>query len=346
MNSIIKIILCTISTLLFGAFVFAVCYNTFENTFEEPVFAAFMMGVNIIFCIRICTELNSREVETVTRLHLTGFIYDKVNRIVPNLERLQTYFKQNQVKHLLKNSMVECRLIQRKNGAMQIYCKERSKNGIKGQLIKTKALNADLIATIWGHLQMNFNFNVNAYSIMISFDEYFTQSINSYPNIKFERQNEYCRMVLNPELSEIKCYQIWEKFPKCFYIKGEYSELKDVIFNFDTSDFAFFTYDDLIKQYKNNKNLEVLEENEYLHKVDINNAELEEINSLPGINIMLAKKIIKKREEINGFKSIEDVLLFAKVKPNIYKILLGKIYVTPMKISIAKIFNAERTIDL
>ena len=45
-----------------------------------------------------------------------------------------------------------------------------------------------------------------------------------------------------------------------------------------------------------------------LDKININLANIEELTKLPGIGPAKAKKIIQKREEINGFKSIEQII--------------------------------------
>lgn len=81
-------------------------------------------------------------------------------------------------------------------------------------------------------------------------------------------------------------------------------------------------------------------------KIDINNCSEAELTALPGISIVISKKIIKKREEIGGFKNVEDFLLFAKLKPNVSKQLEPKICVNKMKGSLKITRSAERQIDL
>lgn len=81
------------------------------------------------------------------------------------------------------------------------------------------------------------------------------------------------------------------------------------------------------------------------NKIDINNASLEEIKSLPFINTALAKRIIKKREEIGGFKTVEAVCLYLKF--NVEKSIKFREYicVKPIIISPADIKNDERSVD-
>ena len=81
-------------------------------------------------------------------------------------------------------------------------------------------------------------------------------------------------------------------------------------------------------------------------KLDINNASMEEINNLIGVNIIMAKKLIKKREELEGFKSVNDVIIFLRLKPHMADILREQICINPIKISPARIKRVEREVDL
>ncbi|MBR6127832.1 helix-hairpin-helix domain-containing protein [bacterium] len=81
-------------------------------------------------------------------------------------------------------------------------------------------------------------------------------------------------------------------------------------------------------------------------KLDINNASEVEITALPGISIVLSKKLIKRREEIGGFKSVEDVFLFLKLKPHMEEQLRKLICVKKMKGSIQMQRTNERSVDI
>ena len=81
-------------------------------------------------------------------------------------------------------------------------------------------------------------------------------------------------------------------------------------------------------------------------KLDINNASEVEITALPGISIVLAKKLIKRRHELKGFKSVNEVCEFLKLKPHMEKQLRELICINKMKGSKQiKRYN-ERNIDL
>lgn len=83
-----------------------------------------------------------------------------------------------------------------------------------------------------------------------------------------------------------------------------------------------------------------------IEKLDINNASEIELTSLPGISIVTAKKLIKKREEINGFKSVNDVFLFLRLKPHMQTQLENLICVKKMKGNLSVQRYNERSIDL
>lgn len=61
-------------------------------------------------------------------------------------------------------------------------------------------------------------------------------------------------------------------------------------------------------------------------KINLNTATEEELKSLNGIGEVLSKRIIKKREEVKGFSSVEELLtvegigdkIFDKVKDFVY----------------------------
>lgn len=81
-------------------------------------------------------------------------------------------------------------------------------------------------------------------------------------------------------------------------------------------------------------------------KLDINNSAAEEISKLPGVNIIMSKNLIKKREELGGFKTTEDVILYLHLKPHMAEILRPLICVNKMKISKAFKRNNDRRVDI
>ena len=83
-----------------------------------------------------------------------------------------------------------------------------------------------------------------------------------------------------------------------------------------------------------------------IEKLDVNNCSEIELTALPGINIVMAKKLIKKREEIGGFKKIDDVFLFLHLKEHMIDQLRILICVNKMKGSLNLKRFSERQVDL
>ena len=80
--------------------------------------------------------------------------------------------------------------------------------------------------------------------------------------------------------------------------------------------------------------------------LDVNNASEVELTALPGVSIVMAKKLIKRREEIGGFKSVSDVCMFLKLKPHMQTQLEQLICVNKMKGSINIKRYSERNVDI
>lgn len=80
--------------------------------------------------------------------------------------------------------------------------------------------------------------------------------------------------------------------------------------------------------------------------IDINNASIADIASLPGISVIMAKKAVKRRESIGGFKTIGEFFKFLRIKPNMQKQIELLICVNTMK-PLPKIEKSnERNVDL
>jgi DNA uptake protein ComE-like DNA-binding protein len=81
-------------------------------------------------------------------------------------------------------------------------------------------------------------------------------------------------------------------------------------------------------------------------KVDINNCSEIELTELPGINIIMAKKIIKRRDEIKGFKNLDEFFAYVNVKAHIKTQLADKIVINKKKGSLKQERYIERKLDL
>ncbi len=59
-----------------------------------------------------------------------------------------------------------------------------------------------------------------------------------------------------------------------------------------------------------------------LKKLDINTATAEELEALPGIGGVLGKRIVKFRNAVNGFKSLEDIKKTYGLSDSVYQVIL------------------------
>ena len=83
-----------------------------------------------------------------------------------------------------------------------------------------------------------------------------------------------------------------------------------------------------------------------LEKLDINNCSEVEMTALPGVSIVMAKRAVKRREEIGGFKTIEDFFSFLNIKPHMQEQLRFKIVARKKKGSLYRQNSSERQIDI
>ena len=98
----------------------------------------------------------------------------------------------------------------------------------------------------------------------------------------------------------------------------------------------------------NSQSIKTLEqqENEVVKpKIDINNCSEIEFTELPGVSIVHAKKVIKKREEIGGFSSVDDFFEFIKLKSHMINQLRELVKVEKMRGYVRKYFEGERLVD-
>ena len=82
-----------------------------------------------------------------------------------------------------------------------------------------------------------------------------------------------------------------------------------------------------------------------VEKLDVNNCSEIELTELPGISIVLAKKIIKRREQIRGFNSVNDFFNFLKLKPHMENQLRDRVKIEKMKGSLYQKKYDERSVD-
>lgn len=65
--------------------------------------------------------------------------------------------------------------------------------------------------------------------------------------------------------------------------------------------------------------------------IDLNNASDSELSKLPGINIVLAKKIVFQRENEGEYSSFEDFIKRMNIKPHFAKKIKNLVKIEKMK---------------
>ena len=155
---------------------------------------------------------------------------------------------------------------------------------------------------------------------------------------------------------ELKSFIIYIKNnSKIFKIKGKLRAIEDM-YNLILQNFSFnTTYDNLIRvielsiatsKHKYDVSEKENKENCNNFKIDINNCSIQELTKLPGVNIVLAKRIAKQREIIHGFKTKETFFKFIKLKSHHITQISKIIRINKIKIVKQIDLQKERTVDL
>lgn len=140
--------------------------------------------------------------------------------------------------------------------------------------------------------------------------------------------------------------ELWDMFCLNYDFLTSYNGLIELCNLFRATYQEEFVGNSSVSANKNTKAIPESKNTSDVEKLDINNATEVEITALPGISIVLSKKIIKKREEIGGFKTVEDLFIFLKLKPHMESQLRNLICVKKMKGSVKIQRTNERSIDL
>ena len=80
--------------------------------------------------------------------------------------------------------------------------------------------------------------------------------------------------------------------------------------------------------------------------LDVNSSSEAELIALPGVTIILAKKIIKHREEKGYFKSVDDFLAALNVKPHFATQIKKLITAKEVEIKVKKRIKLKRILDI
>lgn len=173
--------------------------------------------------------------------------------------------------------------------------------------------------------------------------------------------NRYCYLELGEEASIINAVEkvhpyrrfsilathvhpydeLWNMFCKCFHYHITYDGLKEKCERYRVS-----IKETLKEQPAEVKPKSALKPDIPVKKIDLNNASEIELTELPGISIVIAKKIIQKREEINGFKNLEQFFESINIKPHLQEQLKERIIINKKQGSLRIKKTSERSLDL
>lgn len=170
--------------------------------------------------------------------------------------------------------------------------------------------------------------------------------------------NDYCHIILPHYTNIITVTEKNEESRERVFVYSEGKDL-DYIWNTICSSFNRCTNYDVLKlKFEKTFNAEIKEKiivkngrtandnKKYTNKLtDINNCSEEELRSLPGISIIYAKKIIKRREEIGGFKDIREFFQYTQLSNKIQRRIIAKIIAGKYEKQKTEKYN-ERNIDL
>lgn len=119
--------------------------------------------------------------------------------------------------------------------------------------------------------------------------------------------------------------EVWNMLCMSFSYATTYDGLKD-----DCRKFKLIIEENALEMPKRNLPERKIETQE-VKKVDVNNCSEKELTDLPGVSVIMAKKAVKRREEIGGFKSPEDFYKFLGIRPNLQEQLNDIIFTGEMK---------------
>jgi len=147
---------------------------------------------------------------------------------------------------------------------------------------------------------------------------------------------------------KIKTIYIRDK-TRIFKFKINNQNSIDNIWDIMLDKFQESNYDSLLKSIKETTIWEwsgIKYEENIVQKVDINNCSEKDLSDLPCISLIIAKKLVKHRQEIKGFKNKEEFFEYLALKPNIINILSDRIIIKKIKLPKRIKLTKERKIDL
>jgi len=210
--------------------------------------------------------------------------------------------------------------------AYTIYCiceipyiyKRQKRVALRKVLLKNVEIYCEPYSDLWKYQKLKYN-NIEA---ELRYQVIYIRDNNHVCKIKTKKRND------------IDLY--WDIILSKFSNKISYADLVQKVVNANICDKFNVNIDEKIKKEKIQK----------FNKIDINNCSTIRLTELAGINIAVAKRIVKQREEIGGFKSLNDFYRYVQMKPHQKQLSEKKIIVKKMKILKPLKINSERIVDI
>ena len=294
--------------------------------------------------------------------------------------RIEKFYKRNKPRVILKNDNVIIRFIV--SGKKQFfYCISRNNN--KGFQFGGNSQNAAAMAgTLWGLIDMEFEKNTEYDDIIKLFKEiyppeiryangqnpyhYFQENILTHVinfkdknyKLKLKQDNSGRKYIICSETEHCKGKRRNKrKTGRRYIIRADEFVITEIIYDYRYSKINDFLQsyqflskrDDCeIKFYDKTDKNETKQNADNINSenlFDINKITEEEFVKLPGVNVILAKRIVRQREEIDGFKTKEEFYEFCKFKPHFIEQLNNLISVGEFDILDVILREEERTVD-
>ncbi len=158
---------------------------------------------------------------------------------------------------------------------------------------------------------------------------------------KVDNESEFYNTFIITKSKIYSVDEIWNLFCSTYDYNTSYKRLLELCGLYEI---------DCLKQQLKNSNFNPSKEQHTAinqkNKIDINNCSEIEMTELPGISIVLSKRAIKKREEIGGFKNIDEFFEYLKIESRKQERLKNLICINKMQGNIKISLKKERQIDL
>ena len=258
-------------------------------------------------------------------------------------KRIKKFYKKNKPRVILDNANLKLKLIVDDN-SVKFYCinKKSPKGSFERFIIKSKPhnVNKEDILMTWSFFDMQFNYNTTMQDLI----DFHSQlrlggGVTIRKNVGPIKRTKYELYFIFDDKPYICCKKVFISKRKkkrnktrykneYFIVRSDLETLYDIYFSVATKYTKINSYEKILQLLSERKDCSIeqleyeaeekpkIELSQKDNLVDINSATESEFAKLPGVNVILAKRIVIQRETINGFKNKEEFYDFCKLKPH------------------------------